>query len=418
VRVLYDDQTLYVGVVCHDSRPREVSRPLGRRDNTPYSDQVMVFVDSMRDRRTAYVFGLNAAGVQSDELLFGDDQENADWDAVWDGATATLSDGWSAEFHIPLSVLRFSGARDQVWGFAVKRILARSREEVMSIPLKRGERGMVARLADLTGLTGLEPVQELSLTPYLAARASWRPRTDQEARPRIFDPSGDLGLDLRASLGRGLALQATVNPDFGQVEADQIMQNLSTFELFFPEKRPFFTQGLDLFQGPAPHNQPSPQQLFYSRRIGLDAPILGAAKVVGRIADGLQLGLLDAVTSGTGMSGAAAAADPQAAEDAPGRRRLRWSWAQPFRLAPDGAYPLVPPPTLNHLAAVLRLEAAERLVLGLAGTSTLALSERCRLDAEALDRLEDNRRPGACDIRGGHALALDWNATGPDCTRP
>jgi len=304
VRVLYDDRALYVGIVCHDSRPAEIARPLGRRDNAPYGDAVVVLLDSNHDKRTAYWFKLNAAGVQEDALLFGEDESNADWDAVWDGATATLPDGWSAEFHIPLSVLRFSGARDQVWGFAVKRILARSREEVMSIPLKRGERGMVARLADLTGLTGLEPVQELSLTPYLAARASWRPRTDQEARPRIFDPSGDLGLDLRASLGRGLALQATVNPDFGQVEADQIMQNLSTFELFFPEKRPFFTQGMDLFQGLSPNDHRSPQQLFYSRRIGLDAPILGAAKLAGRVSDTLEVGLLEAV-----VMGAAAPAD-------------------------------------------------------------------------------------------------------------
>jgi len=223
-----------------------------------------------------------------------------------------------------------------------------------------------------------------------------------------------VGLDLNLRLGSRLTLTGAVNPDFGQVEADQIVLNLSSFEQFFPEKRPFFTQGLDLFQPVgAGFEERVPQQLFYSRRIGLDAPILGAAKVVGRLADGMQLGLLDAVTSGTGMSAAAAAADPQAAEDAPGRRRLRWSWAQPFRLGPDGAYPLVRPPTVNHLAAVLRVEAAERLVLGLAGTSTAAVKERCRLDENALDRLPDNQLPGACDIRSGHALALDWNATGP-----
>ena len=408
VRVLYDDQTLYVGIACHDSRPAEVSRPLGRRDNFPYSDQVGIFIDSMRDRRTAYVFFLNAAGVQSDELLFGDDQENGDWDAVWDGAVSATADGWSAELAIPLSILRFSPAASQTWGFAVKRVVARTHEESVSIQLKRGDRGIVGHFADLTGLDGLEPTQELSLAPYLAARLKARPKYDDGIRnqPRLLDPSADLGLDLRASLGRGLSLQGTLNPDFGQVEADQLQLNLSRYELFFPEKRPFFTQGLDLFQGPAPHNQPSPQQLFYSRRIGLDAPILGAAKVTGRVTDELQVGLVEAVVTGASVPTGFDADHPS--------RALRLDPRQPFTLAPADALPSLAPAARNFLSAVARWQPSALATFGLSGTSALPLGPRCNGPQANTDPDDASRiRPARCDVLTGNGLALDWNVRSP-----
>jgi len=408
VQVLYDDQTLYVGITCHDSRPGEVARPLGRRDNAPFSDQVIVFVDSLHDRRTAYVFGLNAAGVQFDELLFGDDQENADWDAVWDGAASATAGGWSAELAIPLSILRFSPAASQTWGFAVKRVVARTHEESVSIRLRRGERGIVGRFADLTGLDGLVPTRELSLAPYLAARLRARPRHDDGIRnaPRLLEPSADLGLDLRTSLGPGLSLQGTINPDFGQVEADQLQLNLSTYELFFPEKRPFFTQGLDLFQGPAPHNQPSPQQLFYSRRIGLDAPILGAAKVTGRVADSLQLGLVEAVVTG---AGAPAGFDPEHPS-----RAVRLDPRQPLTLAPASALPALEPAARNFLSAVLRWQPSALATFGLAATSALPLGPRCDgLQANTDPDDPARLRPARCDVLTGNGLALDWNVRSP-----
>ncbi len=416
VRVLYDASRLYVGVHCFDTHPGAILRPLGRRDSPPPSDQLVIVIDPGLDHRSANMFVVTAGGVLGDGLFYDDDQSTLDWDGVWEGQVSVHGDGWTAELAIPLSTFRFREAPDQVWGFGVQRIVGRSHEKAATVLLPRNGRGVVSRLGHLTGLSGIRPGLDLELTPYLAGRAAYRPRhADADfPRPRVLQPSADLGLDLNLRLGSRLTLTGAVNPDFGQVEADQIVLNLSSFEQYFPEKRPFFNQGLDLFQPVgAGFEERVPQQLFYSRRIGLDAPILGAAKVVGQVADGVQLGLLDAVTSGTGMRGAASALDPEAAEDAPGRGRTRWSWVQPFRLAPDGAYPLVRPPTVNHLAAVLRLEAAERLVLGLAGTSTVAVKERCRLDAGALDALEDNQRPGVCDVRSGHALALDWNATDP-----
>jgi hypothetical protein len=398
VRVLYDDRAVYVGVRCDDAHAAALAHPLGRRDNAPFSDSVAVIIDSNRDRRTAYYFELNAGGVQSDALLFGDDESNGDWDAVWDGAVTADAGGWTAEFMIPLSVLRFSAAGDQTWGFGVRRVVARTHEESVSIPLKKSDRGIVARLADLTGLSGLQPVQELSVAPYAAARLVWRPESDAAPRPRRLDPSAELGVDLRASLGRGLSLQATVNPDFGQVEADAIQQNLSSFELFFPEKRPFFTQGLDLFQGVSPANQPSPQQLFYSRRIGLDAPILGAVKLTGRVSDTVQVGILDAVVAG-------------AAAPVPPSRSLHWSPWTPLTLAPGDAYPEVAPATRNFLAATARWQPTSTLALGGALTSAVPLEHRCT-DAEAV--LPDGQRPAGCDVALANAASVNWSLNSSD----
>ena len=252
------------------------------------------------------------------------------------------------------------------------------------------------------------PTRELSLAPYLAARLRARPKHDDGIRnaPRLLEPSADLGLDLRTSLGPGLSLQGTINPDFGQVEADQLQLNLSTYELFFPEKRPFFTQGLDLFQGPAPHNQPSPQQLFYSRRIGLDAPILGAAKVTGRLSDSLQLGLVEAVVAG---AGAPAGFDPEHPS-----RAVRLDPRQPLTLAPASALPALEPAARNFLSAVLRWQPSALATFGLAATSALPLGPRCDGLQANTDPDDPVRvRPARCDVLTGNGLALDWNVRSP-----
>jgi hypothetical protein len=398
VRVLYDDRAIYVGVRCDDPHAAALAPPLGRRDNPPFSDSVALIIDSNRDRRTAYYFELSAAGVQSDALLFGEDESNSDWDAVWDGAVTTDAAGWTAEFMIPLSVLRFSAAGDQTWGIGLKRVVARTHEESVSIPLKKSDHGVVARLADLAGLIGLQPVQELSVAPYAATRLVWRPVSDAAPRPRRLDPIAEVGVDLRASLGRGLALQASINPDFGQVEADTIQQNLSSFELFFPEKRPFFTQGLDLFQGVRPNNQPSPQQLFYSRRVGLDAPILGAVKLTGRVSDSVQVGLLDAVVAG-------------AAAPVPAGRALHWSAWTPLTLAPGDAFPEVAPSRRNFLAATARWQPVSALALGGAVTSVVPMERRC---TEAEEALPDGQRPAGCDVAMANAASVDWNLHSDD----
>lgn len=407
VRVLFDDRALYVGIAARDRSPGEVRRPLGRRDRAPYSDAVTVIVDSMHDHRAAYAFEINAAGVQSDALLFEDDTSTSDWDAVWEGATAALADGWGAELRIPLAALRFSNAPVQTWGFAVKRVVARRHEELLSVHMPRGARGQLARMGSLTGLQGLAPVQDLEVAPYTAARLAFRPRVSDVPSPRDADPVGDVGVDVRASLGRALSLQGTVNPDFGQVEADEIIQNLSTFEIFFPEKRPFFTQGMDLFQPVAIPGRRSPQQLFYSRRIGLDAPILGAAKLVGKATGTLQVGILDALVTGAG-SGL-----PEASPD----RSFRVDAAQPFHLGPRSSLPELAPAPRNFLAGVARWQPAPGRTLGATVTSTLPLGPGCSIsDAEKDDEAEDprERRPARCDALSGNAGALDWSLRSRD----
>ncbi|HSN91107.1 MAG TPA: DUF5916 domain-containing protein [Anaeromyxobacteraceae bacterium] len=353
VRVLFDDRALYVGVLCRDREPARIVRTLGRRDAIPYSDYVALYVDSMHDRRTAFAFGVNAGGVQEDVLHYDDESATGEWDAVWGGAAAIVAEGWSAEMEIPLSALRISDAAGGEWGFGVVRLLARGHEESATFPRRRGERGFVSRLGVLTGLDDLEPGRRLEVLPYVAARLSYRPEVPGTPEPRVLDPIGDVGLDLRASLGRSLAIQGTLNPDFGQVEADQILQNLTTYELAFPEKRPFFTQGMDLFQPVTPWNEPSPQQLFYSRRIGLDAPILGAAKLTGRVGS-VQVGALAAYVTGAGQTDLDGAV---------------WDASQPFHVAPARSYPDVAPDPQGFLAATARWQQAPHRTYGVLVTS-------------------------------------------------
>jgi hypothetical protein len=398
VRVLHDDRFLYVGVLCRDPEPGRIVHTLGRRDAIPYSDYVAVHVDSMRDRRTGYVFAINAGGVQEDVLYYDDENGTGEWDAVWGGAAAIVEEGWSAELQIPFSALRFSNAPEQVWGFGVVRLHARTHEESASMMKRRGDRGLISRLGILSGIEDLEPTRHLEILPYAALRLVYGPEVAGVPEPRVLDPIGDLGVDVKASLGRSLALQATVNPDFGQVEADQILQNLTTYELLFPEKRPFFNQGMDLFQPVAPWNKSSPQQLFYSRRIGLDAPILGAAKLTGQEGP-LQFGALGAFVTGAGQ------ADLDGSAYHP---------SQPLHFAPARTYPEAAPASRGFLAATARWQESPHRTFGATVTSALLAGEDCTqedLDDAAAAGVDP---PAACDVLVGNAAALDWSVRSSD----
>ncbi len=398
VRVLYDDERLYIGVECLDSDPAAVMALLGRRDTIPYSDEVRVYLDPARDRRNAYVFALNAAGVQEDGLAYDDDRYTNVWDAVWDGRAAVGPHGWSAELAIPLGSLSRRAGAAGAWGFGVKREIARLHETVASALVPRDAGVLVSRLGLLEGLEGLAERRDLEVAPYLAARIARRPRSPDPARPepRATDVVLDLGADARWAVTRGLSLNVALNPDFGQVEADQVVQNLTTFEVQYPEKRPFFLEGLDLFQAVGTGRETIPQQMFYSRRIGADAPILAAAKVSGRASGSLQLGLLDAVVAGAGR-------EPGASEDVPDRR-YRFHPEQPLHLAPEDSLPLVAPAARNFFAGVARWKAADPLKLGLWVTSAVPMTLPC---TEADPALPPGERPGRCDARGGNAAAVD-----------
>ncbi len=327
-RVLWDDEYLYFGAICDD--PVGATATLSRRDRYIEGDSVQFDLDTTLDRRTAYHFQVYAAGQQLDALHFNDTDFTTDWDAAWESAVAQTPQGWSVEMKIPLRVLRIpEGAK--VMGFNVYRILSRRKEEDQWRFRPNGRAGDISRLGLLDGIEGIHPVRALELRPYVGLKALRNVPAYATPRPDLgscatlaFDPQRlggvCLGLDFRYNLASDLALVGTINPDFGQVEADQRVLNLTTFETFFPEKRPFFLEGLDLFQ-PALRadlggtNGGDAYQIFYSRRIGrgtpthddLDladqqkivyqqpsVPVLGAVKLTGTVG-GASVGLLSAV---------------------------------------------------------------------------------------------------------------------------
>jgi hypothetical protein len=398
VRILYDSDRVYFGIVARDSQPALIDRRLARRDSFITTDAVQVIIDSTHDHRTGYMFYLSASGVHSDGLFFDDRNFTPDWDGVWDGGTSSVADGWAAEFSIPLSVLRFPEAAVQTWGFSVRRDIARLNEEIESVDNPRTSNANVSRLGHLTGLEGLKPKRSIEVVPYLATRGILRPQFSDSARPtpRLLDPTLDVGLDLKAALTSNLALNATLNPDFGQVEADQLILNLSTFEAFFPEKRPFFTQGLELFQPVGGEMGLPPQSLFYSRRIGLETPILGAAKVTGTLTKGVEVGVLDALVTGPWQE--------QDEEDPDRRWRLHPS--RPLHLGPNDALPGSPQAPTNFLAAVARGSVGANSRIGGSFASATPLVGGCTEEEAALDEEE---QPAECLARGGMGGAVDFD---------
>jgi hypothetical protein len=265
LRILYDDQALYVGVRLHDPQPDQIVARLTRRDRIPESDAVILRLDSRHDHSTAYVFRLHASGVQSDNFSYDDGGGTSpEWDAVWAGEAAIDEGGWNAEYRIPLSALRFAGRPDQTWGIQVVRYVSRTGETDVWSYWPTSRRGEVSHYDHVVGLKDLRSRRTFELRPYLLGRVRAATPTGSSflgyrgKGHRSAD--GDLGLDLKLGVTSELTFDLTVNPDFGQVEADPAVLNLTRYESFFPEKRPFFLEGTDLLR--------TPIQLFYSRRIG------------------------------------------------------------------------------------------------------------------------------------------------------
>ncbi|MEO6774180.1 MAG: DUF5916 domain-containing protein [Kofleriaceae bacterium] len=308
--VLYDDAAIYVGVWADDPHPELIRAQLTRRDVDAPADAILVGFDSYHDRRTAYVFQLNAAGVERDLLLFDDSNEDDTWDAVWTGDSAIGPHGWTAEFRIPLSQLRYADDNKQ-WGLQVERIVGRTTEQSTWSPWPRSSPQVVSKFGLLEGLDKLPQARRLELLPYATGGFDVAP--SDPINHRLTARHG-LGLDLKYGLGPAFTLSATINPDFGQVEADPSQVNLGPNELFFAEKRPFFLEGVDLFKLGIGNGDSQIEGQFYSRRIGatpetsnldyqyLRAPssttIFGAMKLTGKTRDGWSLGLFDAVTGG------------------------------------------------------------------------------------------------------------------------
>lgn len=309
-RVLYTNDALYVGVRAYDSRADEISGRLTRRDDWSPSDWVGVAIDSYYDRRTAFYFLVNAAGVKRDIYMYDDNNEDDSWDAVWDVATSRDPAGWTAEFRIPFSQLRFSANQEQ-FGFNVYRRINRLNEEQYWRMPPKDQSGMVSQFGDLVGLEGVKPPRRIEVLPYVSATGTRSPGEDGNPFLTGKDQNAAAGADFTVGLTSNFTLQGTINPDFGQVEADPAVVNLSAFETFFPEKRPFFLEGLDMFQFSLGDGA---EQLFYTRRIGRQpqagadprggyaesiqqTTILGAAKLSGKTADGWTVGFTGALTA-------------------------------------------------------------------------------------------------------------------------
>jgi len=320
VRILYDATAVYIGARLFDRAPAKIVRRLARRDASTHSDEFRVFLDSYHDRRTAFEFIVNAAGVKKDVLIGEDgDFDDASWDPVWQAAVSVDSLGWSAEIRIPLSQLRFAKGLDQVWGVHFVRWIERKNEQAMFPFIGKKENGLVSRFADLVGIREVVAPRRLELLPYTVGRGTYR-TPEQPGNPFERSTAYDrgVGADLKYGVSSSLTLDATLNPDFGQVEVDETFVNLSAFEEFLEEHRPFFIEGTEVFNfggnGGGLNSFSGSPLFFYSRRIGREpqgeptssgdfeniptsTTILGAAKLSGRPAEGWSLGMLDAVTA-------------------------------------------------------------------------------------------------------------------------
>lgn len=319
--VLYDAEYLYVGARAWDPEPQKISAILSRRDNDSQSDWMYVSIDSYNDNRTAFEFGLNAAGVKRDVRRFDDTNSDEDWDAVWDGDVNIDADGWTAEWRIPFRELRFTSGDNMEWGFQMGRVLPRHNSELSVWSYwSHSDEGFVSHYGTLNGLKNIAVKNPVYVAPYVAGQAAVSQNLINPVHADNYDLMSNVGADIRYSSPKGLTLNATINPDFGQVEADPADFNLTEFETYFSEKRPFFMEGGNILRfhlgfgdGDLQNNN-----LFYSRRIGR-APqgyvpedenkeiaayaypemtnILGAAKLTGKTKKGLSVGIMEAVTT-------------------------------------------------------------------------------------------------------------------------
>ncbi|MGQ0643199.1 MAG: DUF5916 domain-containing protein [Gemmatimonadaceae bacterium] len=307
-RVAFDENNVYVLVRSFDPEPSKIMALLSRRDERTQSDWIRVIIDSYHDKRSGFEFMVNPAGVKRDMLLYNDGNEDLGWDAVWDVKTSIDSFGWLAEFRIPLNQLRYPKRDSHTFGFGIQREIGRLNERQAWPLFSRSKSGIASQLGDLHGIQGISSPRRLEVLPYAVTSNETLLKSNGWGR----DNRITAGADIKYGLTSNLTLDATVNPDFGQVEADPSVLNLSAFEQFFEERRPFFLEGSGIFRYDMQCNDGRCTGLFYSRRIGRspqlgfmsDDPnavppattILGATKITGRLSNGLSLGVLDAVT--------------------------------------------------------------------------------------------------------------------------
>ena len=319
LKILYDDRNVYFAIRAYDDMSKVTKYP-GRRDSIT-GDVVGVCFDSLFDKRSGFEFDLNAAGTKIDLVLTNEGWDTT-WDAVWDGKVAYEADAWTAEFRIPLSQLRYSPQDMQVWGIHSWRWIDRLQEESQFNLIPHHGTGRLNNFGEIHGIQGLKQRRRFELLPYVLGEVKSLP--EEAGNPYVGEADGkaSAGLDVKVGLSSNFTLDATVNPDFGQVEADPSVVNLTTYETFYEEQRPFFLEGKRIFALGLPGSAIAGNesgtlqgdQMFYSRRIGappavqpvldqgafLEMPgetsIISAAKVTGKTENGLSVGFLQSVT--------------------------------------------------------------------------------------------------------------------------
>ena len=308
-KVAYDAENLYVFVRAYDPHPDSIARLLDRRDTWLPCDHVGILIDSYHDRRTGFEFIVTPTGVKVDQAIY-DDNEDGAWDAVWDVATRIDSLGWTAEFRIPLSQMRYGPEREHTFGLLILRDIYRYSERTSWPQVSQAKAGLTIQFGELQGLVDLGAPRRLEAAPYVVTRN----QSDGPDEGFTRSSHAAVGADLKYRVASNLTLDATVNPDFGQVESDPSVLNLTNFETFYDERRPFFVAGRGLFRFDVNCNDVNcnSEGLYYSRRIGRTpqlagiwgdgvplqpVTILGAAKLTGRLPGGFSLGFMDAATS-------------------------------------------------------------------------------------------------------------------------
>ncbi len=322
VWVGYDNEYIYFSAKLFDSEPELIDQILVRRDNYTNSDWFIVGIDPFLDRRTGYGFAVNAGGSMLDVTISNDSWFDETWDGVWESKAIIDSDGWSVEMKIPFSQLRFTESDDMKWGINFERDIKRKNEESYFVMVPKDENGYVSRMATLEGLRGIKMKQRIELLPYIIQKAQFLKHDNNDPFYSDNQFKTSIGTDFKIGVGSNLSLDGTIFPDFGQVEVDPAVVNLSAFETFFQEKRPFFIEGASIFnfgQGGANNNWGfnfGTPELFYTRRIGrspqvwtnsnynyIDRPgetrILGAAKLSGKIDETWSIGAVSSVTERT-----------------------------------------------------------------------------------------------------------------------
>ncbi|MBU0475765.1 MAG: carbohydrate binding family 9 domain-containing protein [Bacteroidetes bacterium] len=318
VWISHDDANLYFSGRFYDSEPDSMDVTLMRRDNMVNSDWFWIYMDPYNDNRTGNYFAVNPGGSMCDGTLYNDDWMSDSWDGIWDVKTDINEHGWTTEIKIPFSQLRFNESKEMVWGINLNRDIKRKHEMSFLVMVPKTESGFVSRFADLTGLDGIIPKKRLEVLPYLVQKAQYLSNKENDPFYAGNQYQTSFGADVKFGIGSNLNVDVTINPDFGQVEVDPAVVNLSAFESYFNEKRPFFIEGENIFEfgsGGANNNWGfnfGTPTLFYSRRIGrspqgyattkgfVDQPnetrILGAGKLSGKIDDTWSIGILSAVT--------------------------------------------------------------------------------------------------------------------------